>query len=363
MSRTLSLSAVAVAAALLPITSAAADSRTSDDRPDEAADVRVVATGLDNPRHLTVRSGAVYVAEAGVGGDGPCVAGPEGEACLGYTGAVTRLKGSEQRRVLTGLPSLAGADGTGAIGPSDIAFDGSRRYVLTLGLGLAPEARDTLGEPRLGTVERGSLRSWRTRTLADLAAYEQANDPDGAGPDSNPTGIARTRRGGYVVTDSGGNTLLQVSRSGRVSTLAVLPPVANPLPFGPPNAQAVPTSVVKGPDGAWYLSQLVGFPFAPGTSSIWRIERGGEPEVWATGLTGVTDLAWHDGELYAVQIADGGLLAGPPGSLVRVSPSGVEPVASLPFPYGVTFRHGDAYVSTCSLCGPGAGQVVRVDVD
>jgi hypothetical protein len=39
----------------------------------------VIATGLDNPRGLDFGpDGALYVAEAGRGGDGPCIAGPEG---------------------------------------------------------------------------------------------------------------------------------------------------------------------------------------------------------------------------------------------------------------------------------------------
>jgi len=43
--------------------------------------------------------------------------------------------------------------------------------------------------------------------------------------------------------------------------------------------------------------------------------------VYASGLTNVTDLTWSHGRLYAVQIADGGLLAAnglPMGSLHRV---------------------------------------------
>ena len=37
----------------------------------------VVASGLDNPRHLAFdSSGHLFVAEAGVGGSGPCMAGP-----------------------------------------------------------------------------------------------------------------------------------------------------------------------------------------------------------------------------------------------------------------------------------------------
>jgi len=87
---------------------------------------QVVASGLNNPRGLAFSpNGGLYVAEAGAGGAGPCFAGPEGPACFGHSGSVTRIDGSGQRRVLTGLPSY-GEEGTGnsAIGPSDVAFQG-----------------------------------------------------------------------------------------------------------------------------------------------------------------------------------------------------------------------------------------------
>ena len=66
---------------------------------------QVVASGLNNPRGLTFSpNGGLYVAEAGTGGSGPCFAGPEGPACFGHSGCVTRIDGSGQRRVLTGVP-------------------------------------------------------------------------------------------------------------------------------------------------------------------------------------------------------------------------------------------------------------------
>lgn len=53
----------------------------------------VVMTGLDNPRGLAFGPReALYVAEAGRGGDTPCGDGPEGPPVLfGQTGAVSRL--------------------------------------------------------------------------------------------------------------------------------------------------------------------------------------------------------------------------------------------------------------------------------
>ena len=59
--------------------------------------VTVVMTGLDDPRGLAFgRDGALYVAEAGRGGAGPCVVVLGATLCYGPTGAVSRLKCGHQ---------------------------------------------------------------------------------------------------------------------------------------------------------------------------------------------------------------------------------------------------------------------------
>ena len=165
-------------------------------------------------------------------------------------------------------------------------------------------------------------------------------------------------------------TCVHASWWGDVSTLGVFPTrLVPPPPFLPPGdipMDAVPTSAVLGPDGALYVSQLTGFPFPASGSTIWRLVPGQAPTAYATGLTNVTDLGWYRGRLYAVQLADGGLLAvpegqPPTGSVVRVSTTGVHQAVAtgLVAPYGLALADGSAYVTTCSVC-PGAGEVVRI---
>lgn len=332
-----------------------------------------VASGLDNPRQLSFgAAGDLYVAEAGTGGAGPCMTGPEGgEVCFGTTGAVTKVthKGA-QSRVLTGLPSIAGTDGSQAIGPADVQWLGGKGLAVVVGLGADPAVRAGLpaAGAKLATIQLAARGSNTTRTLADLGAYEASANPI-HDPDSNPSSIVRNGSG-FMVTDSGGNDLVAVSRNGTVSTTAVFddqlataPPFLGLPPGAKIPAQAVPTAVVRGPDGAFYVSQLTGFPFEPGLAKIYRVVPGHTPTVYASGLTNVTSLAFgDDGKLYAVQIADGGLLGGPIGSLRRVTPgaSAHALVAGGLFaPYGLAIRGSSAYVTTCAVC-PGGGEVWRI---
>jgi hypothetical protein len=351
-------------AALLPAAPAAAHRDKSP---------RVVASGLDNPRGLAVdHRGTVYVTEAGTGGSGPCLTGPEGDqVCAGATGAVTKAWHHGQKRILEGLPSVAAPGGDSAIGPSDIHLRHWGGAYLTVGLGADPAARDALGElgPSFGLLHKLS-HFGGLRTVADIAAFEATANPDGGLPDSNPHSVT-TRWGRTYVVDAGGNSLVRVHRSGEISTVAVFPDRLVDAPPGIPGLppqlpmQAVPTSVVVGPDGALYVSQLTGFPFVPGAANIYRVEPGSEPEVYASGFTNVTDLAFdrHD-NLYVLEFAANGILSGDPtGALIRVHRDGShEPVAieGLVNPTGLAVgRKGELYISNHGA-EAGAGEVLRL---
>ena len=341
----------------------------ADHRPPE-----VVASGLDSPRHLTFGpNGTLYVVEAGHGGTLSCADHPLGRFCLGFTGAVTKvdLSGPDDRRVVTGLPSIMNA--TEALGPSDIHFTGPQDFVLSIGIGGSDEFRADFGDEGalLGTLVSGKLRRNSVSLLADVLANEAVANPDGTDIDSNPVGILR-RGGGYDIADAGGNAVVRVLDNGNFRTLGALPPGSALAPdfLGlPPGTQiptdAVPTSVVEGPGGALYVSQLTGFPFEAGDANIWRLQRGKAPTIYASGLTNVTDLAFaSDGTLYAVQISSAGLLNDAIGALVRVTPGASQHetvLGDLTAPYGLALRGNHAYVSTCATC-VGGGEVLKINL-
>jgi DNA-binding beta-propeller fold protein YncE len=339
-------------------------------------DYEVIATGLNNPRGLDVRGrGTVFVAEAGTGGDSDiCIPNPEGvDQCLGYTGAITRIQGTTQTRVVDGLPSFAVAGGGSAVGPSDVDLFRNEIYAV-MGLGGAPADRDALGpEAELfGKLLRLNKFGGRHKVISDIAGFEGTDNPDGTEVDTNPISFD-FRRGSFYVADAGGNSLLRVDSRGRASTAAVLPPqLADAPPFLglPPGSQipaeSVPTSVETGPDGALYVGQLTGFPFPIGGASVVRVLPGQAPTVYAAGFTNIMDIAFApNGDLYVLEIATNSLLGEPGGALWRVPSDGhPELILAEPlfFPGGVAVSRitGDVYVTNCSVC-PGGGEVLRID--
>jgi hypothetical protein len=158
--------------------------------------------------------------------------------------------------------------------------------------------------------------SGNSKAIVDLAAYEASVNPDGAQIDSNPFGLLALP-GHQVATDAGGNSLLNVAANGHVSTIATFPRLQTPFP-----RDAVPTAVVLGPDGAYYVPTLTGFPFTAGTAAVYRVVPGQAPTVYASNLTMLTDLAFAaDGSLYVLEHASGigrSLPFAGPGSLRKV---------------------------------------------
>jgi sugar lactone lactonase YvrE len=339
--------------------------------------VEVIASGLENPRGLAFGpDGSLYVVEAGVAGD-ECVEVPEPPAfgdpilCFGATGAITKIAEGSQERIVTGLPShRTGGQITGA---QDIAVGDDGRIVFTTGYAQDPAYRDELTTI---AVMMGRLYaahpSGTLEPIADLAAYELANNPETAGGDhSNPFGVAIVADG-YVVVDSAGNDLLHVASDGTVSTLAIFPPQTVDGPNGTPAEMAsVPTSVALGPDGAYYVGEFTGFPFTPGAARIWRVVPGEQPEVFATGFTAVIDLAFDaEGRLYVLEAVQNGLGAIDPadpaslaGALIRVDPDGSRTAidgAPLIFPTSVAIGPDGALYVTNNGIVPGQGEVVRI---
>lgn len=336
-----------------------------------------VMSGLVTPRGLAFGpDGGLYVAEAGSGGNGPSVVlGNGNTASFGATSALSRLLGGVQTRVLSGLPSVATATGLDAGGLQDIVFDTSGQAIGLFGFGSDSAQRNmnlgVAGAP-LGTITRLPLDgSGALQHVADIAAHEFALNPASGSIDSNPFGIALTSAGNFIVADAGANDFVSATPAGVVSTLAAVP--ARPNPFfptvGPPMFQSVPTAIAVGPDNAYYIGQLTGFPFPAGAANVYRFDPSTSALTEAyTGFTNIVDLTFDAaGMLYVLQISSNGLASpsGPgTGLLIKIDPTTGQrtTIASdgLVFPGGVAAGpDGSLYITNRSNL-PSGGQVLRI---
>lgn len=233
--------------------------------------------------------------------------------------------------------------------------------------------------------------------VANLGAFEADVNPDGGEIDSNPFDVAALPGGRALVADAAANALLIVRADGTVDWVATLPerlastknlkrlvgcPKAEPdwefacdLPNRIP-AQAVATSVAVGPDGAWYVGELKGFPAPRRSSRVWRIEPGtrhaecgSSPDcsIVVRGLTSIVDLTFgHDGALHAVEIDEDTWLAVELGQSTvgtvnscEVATGDCEVVTHLRLPTAVASTRRHTYATVRSLV-PGRADVVRI---
>jgi hypothetical protein len=174
------------------------------------------------------------------------------------------------------------------------------------------------------------------RQLVSLGKFEKVVNPDGAEINPNPFDLAALGSKRVLIADAGANTLLVGNKRGGLDWIATLPNEVVPTdnikalvgcPDAPPDfaefcelpeaipGQAVATSVAVGPDGAYYVTELKGFPAPRGESRIWRIEPGTRHvhceadvvdspcSVVADGFTSIVDLTFApDGTAYVVEL-------------------------------------------------------------
>ena len=264
--------------------------------PVEAQTLSTVATGLDNPRGLAFGpEGALYVTEAGRGGAGPCFA-VRGITFSSDRPAPSRdlaTRRSASSRACRPTPARRCRRGDRTAAPG---VPGSRRPLRDHRAGQEPGGQF---DGSLGDIGPGFGRlisvdaSGGVHAVADVSAYEAANNPDGVTPpDSNPFGVLALP-GGQVVAEAGSNDLLHVAADGAKSTLAIFPSRLFPSPANPAvmvAVQSVPTGVSVGPDDAIYVGELTGGPFPIGGARVHRVVPGQTPTVFASGFTNSVDL-------------------------------------------------------------------------
>jgi hypothetical protein len=346
-----------------------------------AATVTPIASGLNNPRGLAFDAdGDLFVAEAGEGGK-ECFESPRGPNCVGFTSGVSRIDRSlVKHKVFSDLVSVSEPGGFGATGVDGVAVgEGGALYALvTASSEQVPPVKTVSEKTKEKAKEQlGRLyefnRAGKKRVVADVGHFdfnwtaEHKQLVPEQFPDANPYAVI-TRGGEQWVVDAASNTLDEVEH-GSVHVLAFFP---NPLNAkGEPVSDAVPTCLARGADGSLYVGELTGIGNGPGASIVWKVERGGKPEVWAKGLTAVTGCGFGtDGQFYAVEFSTLGLEKAEPntGALVKVPAHSTKPVtvvSGLSFPGGFAARGNALYLSNWSIApansgGGPTGQVVKV---
>ena len=240
--------------------------------------------------------------------------------------------------------------------------------------------------------------------VANLGRFEREVNPDHDVVESNPFDLAKLEGNTVLIADAAANALLVANRQGEVDWVATLPekvvPTSNAkdlagCPDAPPEleeicalppeipAHAVSTSVALGPDGAYYVTELIGFPAPLGESRVWRIEAGTRHvhcdagatdspcSLVADGFTSIVDITFGpDGTAYVVELDEASWLAvevGPAamaGGTVNACDSSTwtctESATELTMPIAVATNASGAVFVAISALVPGEAEVIEL---
>ncbi len=324
----------------------------------------VVADGLQSPRGLTFSPGGrLYVAQTGNGGT---------------SGKITEIRypsspNPATHDLVTGLVSLGLGEGE-FIGVSGLSAIGDGTIYAAMSLANALTFPSRFGH--LIKVSQGG----QVRDVANVGDFNYAwtndhlyLDPDYPGPardfpDANPYGVLALSDRLYVA-DAGANTLNLVHPNGSVEILAFFP--NNVI------ADATPTCISQGPDGALYIGTLAlvdSIVFGP-SAIVYRVDPlAADPSdlaivlnlatPWATGLWPINGCTFGpDGSFYASELITSSDFSG--GDVVKIPFATPDVHTSLTgntltFPAGVAVGpDAHVYVSNGAAFVP-EGQVVRL---
>ena len=293
---------------------------------------------------------------------------------------IVRLRNKDKTELVAALPGI-----------SDVAPVNPFTQLAITGGGPGPSAA------KLYRVVRGVVS-----LLADLGAFEASVNPDAPDINPNPFDLVALPGGAALVADAGGNSLLFVDRHGAIDWVATLPvvPVSTAnikgllnCPNGPADicglppmlpAQPVATSVAIGPDGAYYVGELKGFPAPTAASRVWRIEpdarhaRCGvslDCSIVADGFTSIVDLAFDkSGTLYVSELDEATWFAvevtgNPVGGTVNACRLSLDTgqyddcrvvAAGVPTPLAIAVNEGDRLSYISAGLEPGETEVVSI---
>ena len=306
-----------------------------------ATDYRLIHSGLDNPRQISLtRGGGLIVAEAGHGSynEDRC----QGGTCVGYSSQVTLFRNGHKRTIMDHLISGAGADGSFAIG-----VDGAGKRPGGPFVGIETWAPRQALPPgvngkRLGKLLARDLPDGSTHIIANVTGFEQRHDPDGEGFDSDPYSVLALGNQ-VLVADAAGDSILSY-RGGRLHLWKALPDPG-------PRIDPVPTVISRGGNGHVYVGTL--WSERPGKARVFEYTRAGRLLHVYRGFTTITGVAAKaNGTLYVSELFGGCKGGGPqctPGRVVKANTGHGRVHMRVPFPAGIVARGGRTQVAAWSV--------------
>ncbi len=231
--------------------------------------ITTLASGFAAPIGLeTDKHGRVWVAETGTGkGDGKV--------------SVITNNGQKYDAIIN-FESVTIAPGE-TEGPSHLLFHDGLLFILG--------AKGKMYKANVSTFRPGNTPIHAaTLSVENIGAFVLAYPFVNNTHETHPYGITSGPDGAIYITDAAANAVLRRARSGALSVVAEVPGIANPLPFGPPMVQSVPTGIIFD-RGNLLVTTLLGFPFPPQKSIIYKISTSGNVSIFQQGFTSLVDIA------------------------------------------------------------------------
>jgi hypothetical protein len=313
---------------ILLLASAGLSATATAQTPSPASDstgIRVVGSGLTNPRGLTVTpDGRILVALGGTGGETAALV----ELVDGCP--VPLVEGIRSYRIVFGAP----------VGVADVAVVDGTIYFLVAG-----------GDIDSGAIPNGLYRLTARgdpELVANISAFIRDNPVAERPPDYDTDGQPYHLfpvTDGFLISEGNSNQLLRVALDGQISRVA-------DLSAGHP----IPTGLTVTSDGTIYIATFTAAPYPEGGAQVLRIGSDGAVEPVWRDLTMITALAvGPDNRLFAVETATGhgteaDDLNPASGRIVELLPNGSwRPVVTgLPLPTDLAF----APDGTAVIAGP-----------
>ncbi len=328
-------------------------------KPAPTPTTKVLTTAVGAPFNLEVRHGSVLVADGGPGMIGRITSDGSVKTVVSGVEGASGVALSRDGKYLAYTHTVGGPPA--GITASGVTIDGPRAFKATADTLAYEKARNPDGKITYGVDNPSQCVTDELTRVGFPVSYTGLID-------SHAYSLAGYGRG-FVLADAGANALLKISRSGKISTLAVLPAQPAKITAAAAGAlgladcvvgvtykfEAVPTDVEVGGDGYLYVTTLPGGPEDPSLGARGKVYRvnpwNGKVKEVATGLLGPTNLAISGGKLYVAEAFAGRI------SVIRHGH--VSAYLPLPGALAIEAGHGGTLYAATGIFGPPS--VVRID--